>query len=243
MRMPSICFHCPAMTRLARSDVLPLAGGRWRVVTDLVGTDMRSVLDVGCRDRALQDHLPPNVRYVGLDLFPPADVIASADEPLPFDDNEFDAVVLADVLEHLNDPQAALDEAIRVASRSVVVLLPNLYTLLLRAQYVTGKTFGKYSFGPDNSLDRHRWLMNFDQAADFTRGRALRSGWRVAQEGGHTGDFRRLSARAVYATARMFGTPNLWAWEYVARLEPATDGASSAGDTQPVPRAVARDSR
>ncbi|MEA2154952.1 MAG: hypothetical protein QOE11_1092, partial [Solirubrobacteraceae bacterium] len=124
-------------------------------------------------------------------------------------------------LEHLDDPQSALDEAIRVASKAVVVLLPNLYTLILRAQFAAGRTFGKYSFGPDNSLDRHRWLMNFDQAADFTRGRAARSGWHVAREGGHTGNFRRPSSRAVYAAARMVGTPNLWAWEYVARLEPA----------------------
>jgi SAM-dependent methyltransferase len=209
------------MGRLVRSVVSPLPGARWDVIADLIGIDTTSVLDVGCRDRALKDHLASSVRYVGLDLFPPADVIASADEPLPFEDGAFDAVVLADVLEHLNDPQAALDESIRVASKSVVVLLPNLYTLLLRVHYLTGRTFGKYHFGPDNSLDRHRWLMNFDQAADFTRGRAARSGWRVAREGGHTGDFRRTSARAVYAVARTLGTPNLWAWEYVARLEPA----------------------
>lgn len=207
-----------------RSDVPPWSGSRWDLVVGLVGAHTTSVLDVGCRDRALKEHLPASVRYVGLDLFPPADIIASADEPLSFRDGEFDAVVLADVLEHLDDPQGALDEAIRVASRSVVVLLPNLYTLLLRAQYLSGRTFGKYSFGPENSLDRHRWLMNFDQAADFTRACAARSGWKVAREGGYTGDFRRTSARAVYAAARMLGTPNLWSWEYAARLEPAAGG-------------------
>ena len=216
------------MSPLVRPDVSPLPGARWDVITDLLGTNTTSVLDVGCRDRVLKDHLPSSMRYVGLDLFPPADVIASADEPLPFEDGEFAAVVLADVLEHLNDPQAALDEAIRVASESVVVLLPNLYTLLLRVHYLTGRTFGKYSFGPDNNLERHRWLMNFDQAAEFTRVRAARSGWCVAREGGHTGNFRRTSARTVYAAARMLGTPNLWAWEYVARLEPAHDGSPRA---------------
>lgn len=214
------------MPRFARSDVKRVPGARWDVITGLVGSHTSSVLDIGCRDRTLQEHLSPDVRYVGLDLFAPADVIASADEPLPFGDDEFDAVVLADVLEHLNDPQSALDEAIRVAAKAVVLLLPNLYTLLLRAQFAAGRTFGKYSFGPDNSLDRHRWLMNFDQAAHFTRGRAARSGWRVALEGGLTGDFRRPSARAVYATARMVGTPNLWAWGYAARLEPAREDSA-----------------
>lgn len=209
------------MGRVMRSDVPRMTGGRWDVITDLVGADTSSVLDIGCRDRALRDHLASSVSYVGLDLFAPADVIASADEPLPFEDAAFEVVVLADVLEHLDNPHAALDEAIRVASKGVVVLLPNLYTLLLRARFAAGHTFGKYSFGPDNSLDRHRWLMNFDQAAHFTRGRAVRSGWHVACEGGYTGGFRRASVRAVYRAARIVGTPNLWAWEYVARLEPA----------------------
>lgn len=211
------------MPRLLGSAVPPVAGTRWDVITDLVGADTSSVLDVGCRDRALQHHLASSVSYVGLDLFAPADVIASADEPLPFEDAQFEVVVLADVLEHLNNPHSALDEAIRVASKGVVVLLPNLYTLLLRVQFAAGRTFGKYSFGPDNTLDRHRWLMNFDQAAHFTRGRADRSGWQVAREGGHTRNFRRTSVRAVYAAARIIGTPNLWAWEYVARLEPRGD--------------------
>lgn len=31
---------------------------------------------------------------------------------------------------------------------------------------------------------------------------------------------RRFSARIVHAFARMFGGPNLWAWEYGARLQP-----------------------
>lgn len=215
------------MLRRVSRYVSPLAGSRWELVVDFVGADAASVLDVGCRDCALRGHLAPGVSYVGVDLFPPADVIASAEERLPFDDASFDAVVLADVLEHLDDPHGALDEAIRVASKRVVVLLPNLYTLLLRARYAAGHTFDKYSFGPDNTLDRHRWLLNFDQAADFTRRRAARSGWEVTREGGYTFRFRRASARVVYAGARVLGSPNLWAWEYVARLEPA--GHAGAG--------------
>jgi methyltransferase family protein len=208
------------MRSSAHRGVRPLAGSRWEVIVEMLGTDASTILDVGCRDRGLKDHLRPTTTYVGMDLFPPADVIASAEEPLPFEAGEFDAVVLADVLEHLDDPHGALDEAMRVASAAVIVLLPNLYTLLLRAQFAAGTTFGKYAFGPENRVDRHRWLMNFDQAADFTQGRARRSGWRVAREHGHTGNFRRPIARAAYATARAFGPPNLWAWEYVARLEP-----------------------
>jgi hypothetical protein len=37
--------------------------------------------------------------------------------------------VLADILEHLDNPHRALDEAMRVAADSVIVLLPNIYTV------------------------------------------------------------------------------------------------------------------
>jgi SAM-dependent methyltransferase len=185
------------------------------------------VLDVGCREMGLRSHLPPGADYVGFDLFPPAEVIGTAEEPLPFDDGAFATVVLADVLEHLDDPHGALDEAMRVARNSVVVLLPNLYTLWLRLRYVAGKTAGKYEFGPDQRIDRHRWLMNFDQAADFTRGRAESNGWHVAMECAYDGGFRRHSARFAYRLARLAGGPNLWAWEYAARLEPSSQPAAA----------------
>jgi SAM-dependent methyltransferase len=139
---------------------------------------------------------------------------------LPFDSNAFDCVVLADVLEHLNNPHAALDEAMRVARSAVVVLLPNVLTLLLRLRILAGHLPAKYKFGPHASLDRHRWIMNFDQAAEFTRRRAELNGWTVTREYAYTLPWRRFSARIAYALARRVWGPNVWAWEYVARLEP-----------------------
>lgn len=196
-----------------------VTGDRWSVISGLVPADAASVVDIGCRDRALRTHLSPGVRYVGVDLAPPADVIASAEERLPFEDDEFDCAVLADVLEHLEHPHDALEEAIRVARASVVVLLPNLYSALHRARFVSGATFGKYQFGPERRVDRHRWLMNFDQARAFTHGVAEGAGWHVEAEYGYE-HFNRWSARAVYRVCRAIGGPNLWTWEYVARLAP-----------------------
>jgi len=40
-------------------------------------------------------------------------------------DNEFDSILLLEVLEHLEDPAAALREIFRVARHSVVVSVPN----------------------------------------------------------------------------------------------------------------------
>jgi hypothetical protein len=204
-----------------------ISGDRWWVICQLVGDDTGSVLDVGCRDRALAQHLPPSSHYVGLDLGPPADVIATADGPLPFDDDSFETVVLADVLEHLNDPHTALDEAMRVARSAVVVLLPNMYTLYYRLRFVTGRLPGdKYAFGAERPRDRHRWLPSFEEAAQFTRRRADAAGWRAAWEYAYDKPFHRPAARFAYWAARLMASPGLWSWEYVARLEPRSVASS-----------------
>jgi SAM-dependent methyltransferase len=208
--------------RTLRRPIETASGDRWTLIIDLIGRDRASVLDIGCRKRELREHLPEQGRYVGLDLAPPADVIASAENPLPFDDDSFETVVLADVLEHLNDPHKALDEAMRVGRRSVVVLLPNLFTLLFRIYFAAlGRLPSqKYAFGPHPQVDRHRWILNFDEAASFTAGRAALCNWRVARECAYLLPFRRRSARLAYGVAGLIGGPNLWSWEYAARLEP-----------------------
>jgi len=208
--------------RAPRRPTESVSGDRWTLIVDLIGPDTESVLDVGCRKGELREHLPEKARYVGLDLLPPADVIASAEEPLPFDDDSFESVVLADVLEHLNDPHRALDEAMRVARRPVVVLLPNIFTLLIRIYFAAlGRMPSqKYAFGPEPKGDRHRWIMNFDEAASFTAGRAALTNWCVARECAYALPFRRRSARLAYGVAGVIGGPNLWSWEYAARLEP-----------------------
>jgi 2-polyprenyl-3-methyl-5-hydroxy-6-metoxy-1,4-benzoquinol methylase len=55
---------------------------------------------------------------------------------LPFSDSEFDYIVFADVLEHVPDPDAALDRCLPLlaARGSVIVSVPNMrfYLVLLR---------------------------------------------------------------------------------------------------------------
>jgi SAM-dependent methyltransferase len=79
------------------------------------------LLDIGCGTGWLADDYP---NYTGIDGSPEAVQIAAAkgrnvlhgdvDEPLPFADASFDAVVLKDVLEHVANPAALVREARRV---------------------------------------------------------------------------------------------------------------------------------
>ena len=198
------------------------SNNRWDLVLSLIGETPASVLDIGCRDRVLRTFLPDSTRYIGVDILPPADVIASAEDPLPFNDRSIDVVVFADVLEHLNAPHAALDEGFRIARQAVVVVLPNLHTAWNRWQFLRGRLYTrKYRLAVDPTLDRHRWFPKFDEARDFVQGRAERNGWRPSREVAHTPSFRHPGMRVTYLVARLVGSPNAWSWEYAARLEPS----------------------
>lgn len=79
------------------------------------------LLDVGCGSGWLGEHFPG---YTGVDVSEEAVQAArargrevtrvNADDPLPFPDERFDAVVLKDVLEHVRDPVELVLETRRV---------------------------------------------------------------------------------------------------------------------------------
>jgi ubiquinone/menaquinone biosynthesis C-methylase UbiE len=97
----------------------------------------RSILEVGVGEaevaRRVRDRYP-NARFVGIDL--PDDELAGhwaeqglpgvfADiAKLPFPDQSFDLVLGIEVLEHVPDPDAAIQELSRLATRDVVLSVP-----------------------------------------------------------------------------------------------------------------------
>lgn len=94
-----------------------------------------SVLDVGCGEGFVTARLPGG-RVVGVDpdaraleaaarRVPAGEFHRAAVTALPFDDGAFDLVVCTQVLEHLEDPAAALRELRRVARGAVLVTVPH----------------------------------------------------------------------------------------------------------------------
>jgi SAM-dependent methyltransferase len=94
--------------------------GYFRDVTRHFATDAK-LLDLGCGTGWMAEHFS---RYTGLDGSPEAVAAAAGKgrnvrlhdltERLPFDDASFDGVVLKDVLEHVPDPVAVVNEVHRV---------------------------------------------------------------------------------------------------------------------------------
>jgi SAM-dependent methyltransferase len=115
-----------------------------------VGSGKR-VLDLGCRSGALTRHFLEGNVVVGLDVDAAAlekaaalgiePVRANVEEPLPFEDASFDAVVAGELLEHLQFPDALVAEISRVLRPGGVLAgsVPNAFRVQSRLRFLLGR--------------------------------------------------------------------------------------------------------
>jgi len=109
------------------------------------------LLDVGCGSGLhLKMFMGRGLAVTGLDPSPAmldlartrldrrADLIPGRAEDLPFEDNEFDIVTLITCLEFVDDPEAALAEAVRVARSRVFIGVLNRLSLTAMGRRVKG---------------------------------------------------------------------------------------------------------
>lgn len=139
-----------------------------------------SVLDVGCSEKAIKAFLPVKCVYTGIDIAGNPDLKINLDEVerLPFKDIQFDAVICADVLEHLENLHRIFDELCRITRRYLILTLPNpaygLYRYIIHRQYNAkkksdreGKFLKFYGLPLEKPIDRHRWFFGYTEAIDF----------------------------------------------------------------------------
>jgi len=178
-----------------------------------------SVLDVGCRSGGFKQVLSTfslSTSYYGVDLYPPADVIANVEYNLPFLDAEFDVVVALDILEHTDNIHKAFTEICRVAKRYVVITLPNSYEIKGRFKFFFGRPLsGKYGLPIEPPKDRHRWLFSLREAREFICTLGRRCGFEVRNEGYLVGQRRSFTPFRVL----VFLFPNLLSQWYIALLQ------------------------
>jgi SAM-dependent methyltransferase len=128
----------------------------------------RSVLDIGARDGHFSSLLTEHFQEVtALDLEKPsfefAGVVTAAGDAtaLDYDDDSFDCVFCAEVLEHIPDVERACQEIVRVARHEIVIGVP--WNQDIRLGRTTCRSCGRVNppWGHVNSFDEERLLRLF----------------------------------------------------------------------------------
>ena len=92
-------------------------------------------------------------------------------EPLPFDDGQFEVVICTDVLEHLDNPHNFISELFRVTSNKLIVSLPNNWVGFIRSILVGANITHKGGYGlfprPHPMGQRHKFWFNYSEARSF----------------------------------------------------------------------------
>jgi len=108
-------------TELFPVDVSTKVQGRMEWMRDHVHKKSKSV-EIGCANgRLFKDY--PNMTRVDIDTWHNVENFVQANaEKLPFKDKEFEVAILGEILEHVEAPQQAIKEAVRVAKRVVITV-------------------------------------------------------------------------------------------------------------------------
>lgn len=126
---------------------------------EMIGPPPRTVLDIGCGQGELGHLVRQRGHHVtGIDWAPPKFELdefiqANLGSGLPLAPNrKFDVILLADVLEHMSEPGALLDQAKAhlAPGGSVLVSLPNAVHWSMRAQMA----LGKFEYANKGIMDR-----------------------------------------------------------------------------------------
>lgn len=114
--------------------------------------EVKNVIDLGCGDAGILETIPTSVNYHGVDISPTQisyakktikksgrkNAYLSVEDilNLKIKDNSYDAALLCDVVEHVLEPQALLNEAKRIVKKDgyIIISIPNEFLwLLMRA--------------------------------------------------------------------------------------------------------------
>jgi len=129
-----------------------------------------NVLDIGCRGCEAKQILREGVDYYGNDLFQnKRGEVRYVGDVLQVDfGRTFDCVIALHIIEHVDDPYILMDKIINLSNKYAIISLPNTYDLPHKVDFLLKSSLGKkYSFETSNRLDRHRWIMNYDEIIAF----------------------------------------------------------------------------
>jgi SAM-dependent methyltransferase len=137
---------------------------RFQFAVKLQRYNNETVLDLGCRDKALKMYLKQDIKYQGIDFEEGEEIISfNLENGIPFEDDSFDVVFALDVLEHLENIHFLMEEMKRVAKNEIILALPNCYHWHYKLNVLRNKPLNtKYKIPNQKIMDRHRWVTYHD---------------------------------------------------------------------------------
>jgi len=133
------------------------------------------VLDVGSKDAPYKDNIP-HTEYMRLDMDPGADPHICCDiHDIRWQSDYFDTIIATELIEHLHDPQKAIQEIFRVLKPGGVCILS---TRFMHAYHPDPIDYYRFSAESLNHL-----LKDFSKVEIFPHGNRLQIFWMILTQG------------------------------------------------------------
>ena len=194
-----VAYEMEALER-AKRTLMPMRSDErlaQRIATDVIPKyPVASILDIGCGDGVVSDHIPAETEYLGLDINeaciyeqkhenPKVRYVKSSAIPdLVSNEGPWDMVLLFDVLEHTRDFTNLFDLAIRHSNQYVVVSLPNELFMLDRLRMIVGQELNAHSLDliaqPDGF--KHQYIININKARSLLASKGSQLGFELIEE-------------------------------------------------------------
>jgi len=98
--------------------------------------------------------------------------------------------VALDILEHTDNPYLLFNKLAGISKKYLIINLPNGYDLKSRIKFLNGHLSNKYKFGTENRLDRHRWIMSYNEIIQFYHFKANEINSKIEITNIQYGDFK-----------------------------------------------------
>lgn len=167
------------------------------IATEILPTYLgRTILDIGCGDGIVSEHVPAECDYKGFDITNACIYEQRHDNPkikyvqpdqipeLMISDGPWDTILLLDVLEHTRGFTPLFELALQHSNNQVVVSLPNELFFLDRLRMLKGHELNAHSLDLVGQPEgfKHQYVVNIAKARQLLSGRARDNGFDLVEE-------------------------------------------------------------